>query len=176
MTLVEVLIVGIIIGLLTGLATLSFDVKSPRLALEREAERLRLILTAAADEAVLEGGEYGLQLEEGGYRILEFDAQASRWRQSEAPFFQLHRFPPPIEFLLEVEGAPFNPPASATSGTRAADRQNNGTAARPQILMFSSGELTPFDIYLSLEDDPLICHIASDGLQAIRLERKQHVG
>ena len=75
---------------------------------------------------------------------------------------------------LEIEQQPFTPQqytdadteARLYPGARAAD-----AGADPHILLLSSGEVTPFDIYVSLDSGGEVYHLASDGMQVARLER-----
>lgn len=175
MTLIEVLIVIIIIGVLAGTVVLNVDINSPRQTLEREAQRLQLLLTAAAEQALLEGAEYGLQLGERGYRVLTFDERERQWRESEAPMFQLHRLPEPVNLALEMEDRVATPGEAAGEDTRLWQQQGDETPGlRPHILMFSSGELTPFAVYLGVEDGVWAFRISADGIQPIRLEKAEY--
>ncbi len=176
-TLIEVLVVIIIVSVLAGVTVLSFDINSPARTLEREAQRLRFILVTAAEQALLQGAEYGLRLSKEEYRVLKFDVQEKQWRQSGLPIFQLHRLPASVDLVLEVENRLFIPAEAAGTDMRSEKKQDNETpGTMPHILMFSSGELTPFDIYLSIEEGVWTYRISGTEMQAIRLEKAEHVG
>lgn len=176
MTLIEVLVVILIVGLLAGIVALNVDINSPRQALEREAQRLQLLLTAAAEQALLEGAEYGLWLAETEYQVLAFDERERQWRQSEAPMFQLHRLPESVNLALEMEDRVVTLGEAAGEDTRLRQQQDDETpGTMPHILMFSSGELTPFAVYLGVEDGAWTYRISGDEIQPIRLEKAEHI-
>ena len=166
-----------IVSLLAGLALLNFDINSPRRTLGPEAQRLQLILAAAAEAALLEGAEYGLRLGDQEYQILKFDVEREQWRQSDAPMFQLHRLPASVDLVLEMEDQLFSLGEAAGAETSSGKQWNNEEPGTdPHILMLSSGELTPFGIYFGMEDDFWTYRIIGDGIQAIRLEKAEDAG
>ena len=66
-TLVELLVVMVIIGLTLGMATLN-AIPSPRQDLDKEAQRLALLLQLARDEAIVRN------------RLVAFEANGDRYR------------------------------------------------------------------------------------------------
>ena len=177
LTLLEILIVVLIVSLLAGIALLSFDINNPQRIPGREAERLRLILAAAAEQALIQGAEYGLRLGEKEYQVLLFDGQAQQWRQSDEPMFQLHLLPDPVELEVEMEQQLVLPAQVIDADTRPGLQEGHESPGLiPQILMLSSGELTPFDIFLNTVDGSRMYRISGDGIRPIRLEKVAHAG
>lgn len=72
-TLIEVLVVIVIIGVMAGMIVVSMTMGDPRRELLREAERLRTVLSLAAEEAVIQQIELGAEFTESGYRFLKWD-------------------------------------------------------------------------------------------------------
>ena len=182
-TLIEMLLVIIIVGVLAGVAVMSFDMDRPQRTLGREAQRLQYVLAAAAEEALLQGVEYGLLLGEGQYRVVEFDAQAQQWRQSREPGFRQHRLPGSVDLVLEMEEQRFDPEQAGGDESRQGKRQG-GTGQRdggkpgmmPQVLMLSSGELTPFTIYLGEGNGAWAYRVTGDGIRGVRSEKTEDHG
>lgn len=176
LTLLEVLIVTLIISLLAGVGLLGFNIDNPRRTLEREAERLRLILSLAAEQALVRGAEYGLFLGENEYQVLEYDGQGRQWRQSDTPMFQLHQLPDTMELVLEMEDQPVFPTKVIDGDREPGDVEYNPPRLIPQVQMYSSGELTPFDIFLNMVDGSRMYRVSGDGIRPIRLEKKARAG
>lgn len=75
-TLIEILVVLAIIGIVVALAAVRFG-GSDIDTLQREAERLSLLLEAGRDEAISAGQTLGFAPESGGYRFWRQDEQAA---------------------------------------------------------------------------------------------------
>lgn len=70
-TLLELVVVIFIIGIMTGFAVMSIGLGQAN-ETEREAERLKAILDLALEEAVLNGRDLGLIVNDDGYQFTEF--------------------------------------------------------------------------------------------------------
>ncbi|MEW5755802.1 MAG: type II secretion system minor pseudopilin GspH [Pseudomonadota bacterium] len=70
-TLLELVVVIFIIGIMTGFAVMSIGLGQQN-ETEREAERLKAILDLALEEAVLNGRDLGLIVNDDGYQFTEF--------------------------------------------------------------------------------------------------------
>jgi len=170
-TLVEILVVIVIIGLMAGMAVLSIG-HDPQRQLQQEAQRVRTILQLAADEALLQGREYGLVLEQNGYQIVQFNEQKRQWQKSEAANFARYELPERVQISLQSEDtnidlSELNRPDSDT------DKKNN-SSIKPALLLLSSGEMTPFILQFSAADSDdnksNSYQLSSDGLSEIKLE------
>ena len=176
MTLPELLIVTVIVSLLAGIALLGFDMHNPQRTLEREAERLRLILSMAEERALITGAEYGVYLGEKEYQLLEYDGLERQWLYSGAPMFQSYRLPEYLELVLEMEDRPVLPLRVIDGDGNSGEGGYETPAPPPQIQIYSSGELTPFDIFLKPVDGSRRYRISGDGIRPIRLEKIDHPG
>lgn len=158
-TLVELLVVIVILGSLIGLAVLSTGIAGPARELRNEAERLAGLVGVLAEEAVLDNREYGLLLQAEGYRVLRYDPLAAGWQALDD---QSHRLPVWAELSLELEGEALQLPAS---GPR--DAAN----LVPQLLLLSSGELSPFRLHLNeRRKGGLRLLLSSDGFRLPKVE------
>lgn len=164
-TLVELLVVIVIIGSLIGLAVLSTGIAGPARELRNEAERLAGLIGVLAEEAVLDNREYGLLLAAEGYRVLRYDPLSARWQElDDEPYY----LPAWAELSVELEGEALRLPQPA-----AASR----SAPVPQLLLLSSGELSPFRLYLrERRNNGLILLLSSDGFRLPRVEVDSQTG
>ena len=167
-TLVEILIVIVIVGLLAGIAVLAIG-NDPQRQLRQEAQRALAVLQMAADEAMLEGREYGLVIDPQGYQVVEFNEQQRHWQASSTDAFARHRLPDHILIRLDSEGTKIDLGKLASS--KPEQKQPSTSELTPALLLLSSGEVTPFS--LSIEADNLTqgYTLHSDGFAAIALER-----
>lgn len=154
-TLIELLVVLVILGSLIGLAVFSTGIAGPARELRSEAERLNGLIGVLVDEAVLDNREYGLSFTREGYRVLRYDPQRSEWQTLDR---QAHRLPDWAELAFEVEGEALSLTTDASADT-------------PQLLILSSGELTPFRLRLAeRRRDGLRLQLSSDGFGLPRVE------
>lgn len=159
-TLVELLVVIVILGSLIGLAVLSTGIAGPARELRNEAERLAGLIAVLAEEAVLDNREYGLLLQAEGYRVLRYDPLAARWQALDD---KSHRLPAWAELSVELEGEALHLPQAAES--------RGAANPVPQLLLLSSGELSPFRVRLSeRRKDGLRLLLSSDGFRLPKVE------
>jgi general secretion pathway protein H len=133
-TLLELLAVIVIIGVVLTFATLSLRGDRRADLLQEEAERLLALTRLAQDEAVLRGEEIGLRVGTDRYEFLTY--ATDRWVAVEQDaVLRAREVPPELTLELEVEGYKS---ARDRQGTRA------GRASGPDVVLWSSGEVTPF--------------------------------
>ncbi|MGV6816488.1 MAG: type II secretion system minor pseudopilin GspH [Thiotrichales bacterium] len=138
-TLLELLVVLVIIGIITTLAVVRIgNPLADRLT--EEAQRFTRLFQLAKEQAILENREYGIGLSFGGYQF--FDYAEDKWQPLLTdPVFKPRQWPPGIEPELELEAQPVilseEPPE------------------QPQLFILSSGENTPFSLFLKPGDDNL---------------------
>ena len=162
-TLIELLVVMVIIACLAGLAVVSAGVAGPARELNNEAERLAGLIGVLADEAVLDNREYGLRLERDRYQVLFYDEGRSRWRPLGDGARQL---PDWATLDFELEGEPLTLPGPGD------EKQKDEKTPTPQLLILSSGELSPFRLELSeRRKDGLRLQLSSDGFRLPRVEK-----
>ncbi len=137
MTLIEVLVVLVLIGVVLGLASLSAGLGGPAARAEEEARRLAELIRLQCEEALLMSREFGLHLSADGYRFSVWDGEAWRRRES-ARAFADHLLAPPLSLSAAVDGREL--------ALESLDEE------LPQVVCTSSGELTPFWIEISLPD------------------------
>ncbi len=132
-TLIEILVVAMIIGVISVAAVLSLSAGGRDRALEQEGRRLVALLELASEEAVMQGRELAFEAFRDSYRFHAYQPEADDWSLLEEDMHLGHRtLPEGLTLLLDLEGRPANLlPAPAET-------------PRPQIMLLSSGEFTPF--------------------------------
>jgi general secretion pathway protein H len=151
-TLIELLVVVVIIAIVAATAVLSGVGSDRARVVQTEAQRLAQLVEMARDEAVLRNRELGLQVREGSYRFMYFDVSDQRWHALEQRPFQ-ERTLENVILVLDVEQR--GRPVATTRNDR----------SEPQIVIFSSGEQTPFAIEVRPTGIRTASwHVASDGL------------
>ena len=140
-TLLELLVVVVIIGILTGMAVVSVNVLGGDHEMEREARRLGAIVTQVRDEAMLLGRDVGLRFDAAGYDFLSLDRRTERWRLADGdPLLRERRLPEGLELALRLEDR------EVKLAARQAPTEREPVA--PQVLLQASGELLPFVVEL----------------------------
>lgn len=183
-TLIELLVVIVLLGILVSLAALTTGSSSTSRELRDEARRIAALIGVLSDEAVLDSREYGLLVNREGYRVLRYDEADARWREVERR--KVHRLPEWMRLELELDGTPLELVApvrqaddraglsDADSRGRSRERKS-GPRLEPQLLILSSGELSPFGLRLSeRKAGGSTWLIASDGLRLPQAELLEH--
>lgn len=175
-TLIELLVVIVILGSLVGLAVLSIGNTGSSREVRDEAQRLATLIGLMADEAVLDSREYGLLISHDGYRVMHYDEAEARWR--DAGDDKAYKAPEWIRLELELDGAPLklvapvkredDPIGLSKEGDR---ERRRAPRVQPQLLILSSGELSPFTLTFSDQrPDGTGWVVSSDGFRMPRAE------
>ena len=145
-SLLELLVVITIIGIFVGAAVLSAGVAGDDRDIEREAFRLRTLLDLVREEALMQNRDYGLMIRESGYRFYHYDYLQRAWLEPEADeLLSAHALGEELSLALSVEDRDIAlEPGIDTEGV---------LAPEPQVLILSSGEMTPFVATVSRDFD-----------------------
>lgn len=157
-TLLELLIVLTILGVITATVMLSFTGADQEQALKGAAERLALRIELARQRSLTRNREWGIFVEPDTYRFAEFDPDRGNWITQTGRPFDRDDLPERVRLLLELEEydeLPFE--------------ESDGL---PQILIFSSGEITPFRILMEPEWRTVPWVVGSDGLAQVTATRE----
>lgn len=134
-SLIELLVVVAIVGVLAAALVLAVGGSAER-RLDQEAERFRALLAHACGQAELSGREIGALLDANGYAFRRLDG--SQWNEVGESELRARRWPDGLRLELARGGRPLE----LASAKR----------PLPQLVCFSSGELTPFTLTLALGD------------------------
>ena len=151
-----------IIAILTGAAMLSLGVLDDDRDVRREADRAAALFGIALDEAMLQGREFGIEFTRAGYRFVEFDVLGERW--AEVPLDDLlrtHALPEDIEFELYIDGQRIQLNETPTNFVVDEDDEDSRAfgieAYAPHVYVYSSGDMTPFELhFVRYSDDARI--------------------
>lgn len=167
-TLIELLVVLVLLGVLTGLVVIGSGIaSSPTRKLNDEAERLTGLLRVLLEEAVLDNREYGVRFEQHSYQVLRYEPRKASWEPLDS---KVHELPEWVELRIEVEDQGIGLPAPA-------GEKEGRQAKPPQLLILSSGELTPFSLRLGSRGRgaPAML-LSSDGFGEPQLKSEGAVG
>ncbi len=145
-----------IIGVILGFATLSLGGRNLEDKAAEEARRLLAIFELARDESGLTGLQIGWLQTERGYQFVALGEEGWVAYADRGPL-RARPLPEPLSLRLKVEDLPV--------------RQDDPKALSPQILFFTSGELTPFELQLRAPQLDSVYRIRGNLLGQLNLER-----
>jgi general secretion pathway protein H len=141
-TLLEVLVVIVIIGIITAMATISVNVLGGDHEMQQEAERLQAILTQTREDAVLQSRDLGLRVDETSFEFLEYDSRNERWRAVVYdPMLRERTLPEGLRLALRLEGRDVK--------LQPREPETDRNPIHPQVILQASGDLAPFDLVFS---------------------------
>lgn len=174
-TLLEILVVVAIVGIFIGVVTLSTDLVSFDRQMEREARRIESLIRLASEEALLQSQDLGLQFHTDGYSFVTYNHGSQTWQKmGTAGIWATHRLEG-IELGLRVEDRDVDLEsyeAFQSDWMNSRDRDSGEDEAEdersredeadsaldsqppPPIVIFSSGEITPFELEVLNARDP----------------------
>lgn len=160
-TLLEVLMVVLVVGIISGVAMLSFNPGGAERQLQDESDRLAALMAQASDEAVMQNQEYGLKIIDKGYYFLCLDEAKQRWKSCpESGSFRQRELPEGLEIHLLYGGKMALPLlANARSDAEAdarpdKDQEESGPRITPDIFLLSSGEASPASLEIQVTEKP----------------------
>ena len=141
-SLLELMVVVAIIGLMAGAFVFSGTLGGEGRIQEREAWRLRGLIELLREEALMQNRDYAIEFRETGYRFLQFDYNERRWLPPLTErLFVDYRLPDErLELELTLEGR------FAALDLEFEETPEDEVEHEPQLLVLSSGELTPFEL------------------------------
>jgi len=124
------------------------------------AQRIGARIELARQYALQRNREWGVFVERHSYYFAELDTEQGRWVEQEYRPFVADAENARIAFRVEIEGL-------------AVDSLDDSEDELPDIILFSSGEATPFRWYLEPVWDSLPWAVSCDGLSESLAERQQ---
>lgn len=132
-TLIEILVVVLIIGITIGFALLAFGDFGNKRRIIMSAEHFMSYLELVEHQAILETSTFGVSLNQNGYQVFRFQAPSTWQTIPSRSIFRPRYFPENAMIRLE---------------------QTASKKGQPQIIIHSSGEITPFQLRFGLEKQP----------------------
>jgi general secretion pathway protein H len=156
-TLLEVLVVLTILAVITASVMLSFTGADAEQNLKGAAERMALRIELARQRSLTRNREWGIYVEEEGYFFAEFDQVEGVWVRQIGRPFDKSDLPQLVTLSVELDEYDQLP--------------DQDQEELPQIIIFSSGEITPFRILLEPGWEAIPWTVASDGLSQVEAVR-----
>lgn len=142
-SLLELLVVIVILAIMVGMTVLSLGTLRAEDPAETEARRLNALLELITEEALIQGRDFGLEFFADGYRFLSWDPDSSLWSVvDDEAALRRRTLPDSLRVALAVEGREVVIDAEEQRRDRRQDE------ILPHVGVFSSGELTPFELFL----------------------------
>ena len=177
---IEMLVVVAIIGILAGVVQIAFSGGSNRQALTSSSEAAALRIELARAQALQRNREWGVLVRQDGYQFLEFDPQLETWQVQSNSVFEPVTVPAGVTLELESDGfdhkalkaqlSAADPDDDSADSESAQDerpdpKQKRNSEVIPDILLLSSGEVTPFLLRFVPAGEGTPWIVSSDGLQ-----------
>ena len=126
-----------IVGVIALASVLALTAGGSDRELGQQGRRLVALLELASEEAVMQGRELALEVFEEGYRFHVYEPAAGEWRALvDDVHLGARTLSDGLGLALEVDGR------------RVTLQPGPGDSARPQVMLMSSGEFTPFRLVL----------------------------
>ena len=145
-SLLELLVVVAIIGILVGAVVLSVSVVGADREAEEETRRLQGLIDLLHEDSLMQSRDYGLMLTTGGYRFYAYDYKQLKWLEVAGDkLLTEHALRDQLVLALALDGKDVKLEKKFETIDREKDPQ-------PQIMILSSGEITPFVLDVSRDD------------------------
>ena len=157
-SLIELLVVVAIIGIFVGVTMLSTDLVGFDRRIEQEAHRLDTRIRFTAEEALMQSRDFGIVLYEEGYEFRAFQF-GQGWLPASGPGMEALRLDADMKMRLiiddrEVVLEPYCDIFPCGTELNFMDEEEQEESAPdPQLVLFSSGELTPFELVFYRESE-----------------------
>lgn len=164
-TLIEILVAVTIIGIVMSIAVLSLSLVGDDREVRKEGRRLMSLLEVAQNDAMLQGREFGIEFTTNAYRFVEYDAESNQWAD---PLYdeslRLWQLPEDyvISLFIEDKKILLDPEPKVIDYNQIPGLQREQYA--PHLLIFSSGDATPFELHLTRQLDNISIAIQGDLL------------
>ncbi|MFQ3234576.1 MAG: general secretion pathway protein H [Paraglaciecola sp.] len=166
-TLIEVMLVLALMGLVVSTVVFNVTGQSGEDKLKKQVQRFQVVFSMAADFAVLNQRQLGLRVEQEkqqyAFMVLDDDQQ---WQElSTDKVFSSYLLPEEFSFALELNDLPwdtddslfnegsFDAELSVSNEGVSIGEEEQKKLPPPQILLLSSGDITPFSMTFAYEPD-----------------------
>ncbi|MEL6367718.1 MAG: type II secretion system minor pseudopilin GspH [Pseudomonadota bacterium] len=173
-TLFEILAVVIVIGILVAALLPQFGWIRNESPAKQSALELADTIELMRDEAALQGRNFGLRFEPDGYVILDLDPDSGAWLTiSDDDFLEPVVLPDDIVMELYIEDREIELEATPEDeGEEQLDAFGNPmeTAEQPpQVVVLTSGEMTPFQLRLDQFGNDEFLQLNADAFGELEL-------
>jgi general secretion pathway protein H len=166
-TLIELLVSITIIGVIVSVAVLSLNLASDDREVRTEARRLMSILNAVQDDAVLQGRDFGIEFLATSYRFVEYDAITAQWYDVAFDDLMKTRELPDdyaLSLFLEDKQVLLDETPLVLADEDEEKPNPDVVNYTPHVYIFSSGDMTPFELHFTRLGDRVTVPIDGDLL------------
>lgn len=174
-TLIEVMMVIVIIGVMVAAVQINFFTNKPAQMIEQQASRFAGVFNLAAEYGLLNNVELGVVIEEDNYQFVGFDGV--RWTPiPDEEILAKYDLPETLTLTLDLEDLPLDEGALFDAQTFVPDEEDieqmrEGLSDKekpliPQIYLLTGGEITPFRLVFSTEEDDVLSAIVIGHYEA----------
>ncbi len=186
-TLLEVMLVLLLMGLAAGYVMFNAFGASQSDLLKSQASRLQVLTDMASDYAVLNQRQMGIRFEEqdSEYFFVYLDEEDEWQRIEDEEIYQAHTLPEPFTYTLNLDDLPwetdeqlfdreiFDESLSVSdAGVQIGEEEE--PIKPPQVLIMSSGEITPFTLTFNFEggfdEEPVYFTLSNHDMPPLELE------
>ena len=155
----EIMIVVVLMGLMAVAVTLSFNTSTPKQELEKQAKRFMASTQLVLNETVLSGQFLGIVVKPDSYQFVIY--KDDKWQSLENDRVLTERkMEKGMTLSIVVDGLPLKQSDEEDSDRlfddseqfTLEDEHDKKTNPQPQILLFPSGELSPFELTFEMDD------------------------
>ncbi|WP_432455687.1 MULTISPECIES: type II secretion system minor pseudopilin GspH [unclassified Agarivorans] len=178
-TLLEVILVLLLMSIGIYTVVMSVSGSSEQKILEQKAKHLAALVQYAQEQALLTGYDYGIYADVEHYQFVRMEKQ--RWVALDDKIFKKEKFEEPYALALSLEdeqqlnqgygsgklGFTDNPLFEENFITEDVEQK-----IVPQILLLSSGEVTPFSLQFIFGESPSTWQVKSDDLGQLSIDRQ----
>ena len=162
-TLIEILVVVVIIAVITAGVLISVSTTGRDRELEQESDRMLALLVYTREQAEVRTREFGLLCTPAGYQFVSFDPRKNEWvAVASDDALRARELPGGLTFGLQVEGRPV-----------VLERPPDSKDLTPQVMLYSNGDLTPFQLTLIRDSGQRSVAIASTDKGLIEMQPMQ---
>jgi len=153
-TLIEILVVMVLMGIVMTIAVISIgNTQSDQL--EEDMRRLLQIVRLTHEEAIIRQQTLAIKFSPHGYALQRYEARGKIWTPlTEPAFFQPRELDESYEIKLYQDGISVS-----------LKEEDGG-----KIMIYSSGEMTPFELDVSLPDSEISYRMIGDLMGTVEIE------
>lgn len=170
-SLIELLVVITIVGIVLSIALLSLGILGDDRDLQKEGRRIMALVQVAQDEATMQSREFGLEVTVDAYRFVEYDPLLNIWGEIIGDdTLRLRQLPEDYEFDLFIEGQRVLLDLDLATFEDPDESSYDGIVENyaPHVLIFSSGDMTPFELHIVRTTDDQVVVLESNLLGDIK--------
>ncbi|MDG2107022.1 MAG: type II secretion system minor pseudopilin GspH [Woeseiaceae bacterium] len=169
-SLLEIMVVIVIVGIILSVSSFSVGILRSDRQVSIEVQRFIALTEVAQDEAEMQGREFGIEVMTTGYRFVEYNAYTERWTGVYGDdTLRLRALPDEINLELYLENKVIlldDDPVIFKDDNKL---QTATEVYSPHLLIYSSGDITPFELHFVRDQDNAVIALRGDVLGVLEI-------